>query len=60
MSDTNYMTIVIKYEGDKPPITGFGVLVLGCEVTALSLCDENDRAWHLQEKLDNCVCTTED
>ena len=48
-----YLTIVIAYDGEAPPITGFGIPVLGCEVTALALGDEVDRAWQLQEKLEN-------
>lgn len=39
MSDKKYQTIVIVYEGDEPPLLGFGVPVLGCEVTAISMGD---------------------
>lgn len=51
MSDKNYVTIVLQYEGNIPPITGFGVPVLGCEVTALALGDMVDKVWHLEERL---------
>jgi len=39
MSDKKYQTIVITYEGDKPPLLGFGVPVLGCEVTSIAMGD---------------------
>jgi len=39
MSDKKYQTIVIVYEGDEPPLLGFGVPVLGCEVISISMGD---------------------
>lgn len=45
-----FMTIVIEYEGE-PPIKGFGIPVLGCEVTALSMGNEIERSFLLEEKL---------
>ena len=53
MSEKKYLTIVIEYEGEKPPLTGFGVPVLGCEVTALAIGDEINRSFELQEKLES-------
>ena len=47
-----YLTIVIAYDGDKPPLTGFGVPVLGCEVVAIALGNEVGRSFKLQEKLE--------
>ena len=39
MSDKKYQTIVIEYEGDEPPMKGFGVPVLGCEVVSIAMGD---------------------
>jgi len=47
-----YLTIVIEYEGDKPPMTGFGIPVLGCKVVALALGNESERAFKAEEKLE--------
>jgi hypothetical protein len=48
-----YLTIVIEYEGVNPPITGFGVPVLGCEVVAIAMGNEIGRSFDLQEKLES-------
>jgi len=40
MSDKKYQTIVIEYEGDEPPLPGFGDPVLGCEVVQISMKNE--------------------
>lgn len=55
-----FLTIVIAYESDLPPLTGFGIPVLGCEVTALAVGDEIDRGWRLQEKLESLGESLED
>ena len=53
-----YLTIVIEYEGDTPPITGFGQQLLGCDVTGLALGNEIARSFELQEKIEesNGLC----
>ena len=38
MSNKKHQTLVVEYEGDQLPWTGFSTLVLGCPVVAAS-CD---------------------
>lgn len=45
-------TIVIEYEGDEPPLKGFGVPVLGCEVTAIAMGDELEKSSAMRQKLE--------
>lgn len=47
----NLMTIVIEYEGDEPPIQGFGVQVAGCNVVALGLGNYIEEALESADKL---------
>lgn len=47
----NLMTIVVEYEGDEPPITGFGVPVAGCNVVALGIGNYIAEALESAEKL---------
>ena len=56
MSTKKYQTIVIEYEGDEPPMKGFGVPVLGCEVVCISMGNEFTRCCELEEKLQSCTC----
>jgi len=53
MSD-KYMTIVLKYEGDEMPITGFGKQVLGCDVVALAMGNMCGETFRLEEIIDGC------
>ena len=52
MSEKKYQTIVIEYEGDEPPLKGFGVPVLGCEVTAISMGDDFHKACLLEDTIE--------
>lgn len=45
------LTIVVEFEGDKPPLTGFGIPVLGCEVVALGIGNYIAEALESAEKL---------
>lgn len=47
----NLMTIVIEYEGNEPPIKGFGVQVAGCNVVALGIGNYIQEALESAEKL---------
>lgn len=47
----NLMTIVIEYEGDEPPIKGFGVQVAGCNVVALGIGNYIAEAFESADKL---------
>ena len=46
-----YMTIVIKYQSDEMPLKGFGIPVLGCEVSALSVGDLVNEKWLLDQAI---------
>ena len=60
MSDKKYQTIVIEYEGDKPPLARVGVPVLGCEVVSISMKDEFKRSLDLEDSLHEIFCFEEE
>lgn len=47
------LTIVVEFEGDTPPLTCFGVPVLGCEVVAIGIGNYIAEALESAEKLQN-------
>jgi len=56
----NLMTIVIEYEGDEPPVKGFGVKVAGCNVVALGIGNYIAEALESAEKLQNIEFENDD
>lgn len=51
MSDKKYQTIVIEYEGNAIPLTGFGIPIMGRQVVRLAMGDEIQKA----NELDNLL-----
>ena len=47
-----YQTLVIEYEGEVPPFTGFGEKIAGCEIVTMSTCNEIYRGEKLEEKIE--------
>lgn len=45
-------TLVIEYDGEKPPFTSFGEKVNGMQIIAMSLRNELESATDLEEKLE--------
>ncbi len=45
-------TLVIEYDGEKPPFTSFGEKVNGMQIVAMSMRNELENATNLEEKLD--------